>query len=135
VLLTRGAPCNILSLAHEWRQYESLHCAWRFRQADEETIRSAYRILARRYHPDRGAGSSAEKFRQINDAYEILIDPGRRQAYDLSLQRAELPVAVRLEPTRARPRFIRQEDAAVFGRFEEPIDLLDELFFASDWPW
>ena len=56
------------------------------RDADDETIRSAYRLLARRYHPDRGAGSSTEKFRRVNEAYETLMDPGSRQAYDLSLQ-------------------------------------------------
>lgn len=55
------------------------------RDADDETIRGAYRILARRYHPDRGVGSSAEKFRQVNEAYETLIDNRSRNAYDLSL--------------------------------------------------
>jgi curved DNA-binding protein CbpA len=44
--------------------------------ADSETIRSAFRILARRYHPDSGSGSSAEKFRQIVEAYETLSDTG-----------------------------------------------------------
>lgn len=43
------------------------------RDADDETIRSAYRILARRHHPDRGAGSSAEKFRKVNEACKTLL--------------------------------------------------------------
>jgi len=92
------------------------------RDADEETIRGAYRILARRYHPDRGAGSCVEKFHQVRQAYETLIDSGRRHAYDLSLQWAPRPV-----PS-------RQEDAGVFGRFEHVVfdgwfDSLDDLIF------
>ena len=53
--------------------------------ADSEIIRSAFRILARRYHPDTGSGSSAEKFRQIVEAYETLSDTVRRQAHDHAL--------------------------------------------------
>jgi curved DNA-binding protein CbpA len=55
------------------------------RDATEERIRQAFRALARQYHPDAGTGSSADKFRQIVDAYETLSDPGRRRAYDHSL--------------------------------------------------
>ena len=55
------------------------------RNADDETLRNAYRILARRYHPDRGLGSSAEKFRHVTEAYETLINPESRHTYDLSL--------------------------------------------------
>lgn len=53
-------------------------------QAGEAAIRRAFRQLARRYHPDAGAGSSPERFRQIVHAYETLRDPRRRRAYDLS---------------------------------------------------
>jgi curved DNA-binding protein CbpA len=54
--------------------------------ADEETIRSAFRTLARRYHPDAGAGSSPVEFRRARDAYETLMDPERRRRYDRQLQ-------------------------------------------------
>jgi DnaJ family protein B protein 4 len=88
--------------------------------ADEETIRGAYRILARRYHPDRGAGSSAENFRLVNEAYDTLIDPGSRRSHDLSLQWGEHQVPVRAEPMVAQsgsfPSF-PPEDVGVFGRF------------------
>ena len=40
--------------------------------ADEETIRSAFRALARRYHPDVGAGSSPIEFQRAREAYETL---------------------------------------------------------------
>src|SRR6266545_232033 len=54
------------------------------RNASEEQIRSAYRKLARAYHPDVSqAPDAAEKFRQITEAYEILSDPEKRQRYDM----------------------------------------------------
>ena len=87
------------------------------KDADQEAIRSAYRILARRYHPDRGAGSSTEKFHQIAEAYETLIDPGRRQGYDLSHMQPRRAAAVR-EPMTVSPKVFRQENPNVFGRFE-----------------
>jgi len=52
--------------------------------ASKQDIRVAYRTLAKRYHPDAGAGSSEDRFREIQDAYETLSDPGRRTAYDRS---------------------------------------------------
>jgi len=55
--------------------------------AGESEIRSAYRALARKLHPDAGEGSSAEKFRAIQDAYEVLSDPEKRRDYDKARQR------------------------------------------------
>jgi curved DNA-binding protein CbpA len=57
-------------------------------QASEREIRSAYRALAKKLHPDTGAGSSEEKFRAIQDAYEVLSDPEKRRSYDRARQRA-----------------------------------------------
>ena len=77
--------------------------------ADEETIRHAFRTLARRYHPDAGTGSSVEKFRNVFEAYETLRDPLRRAAYDHSLRVTRgrtrpFPVEpLRAEPLRAEP--------------------------------
>jgi curved DNA-binding protein CbpA len=50
--------------------------------ADEKEIRAAYRRLARQYHPDAGEGSSAEAFRAIQEAYDVLGDPERKRDYD-----------------------------------------------------
>ena len=61
--------------------YEVLGVA---RGADGTTIKSAYRKLAMQYHPDRNAGDeTAElKFKEINEAYEVLKDTDKRAAYD-----------------------------------------------------
>jgi curved DNA-binding protein CbpA len=124
------------------------------RNADDDTIRTAYRILARRYHPDRGAGSSPEKFRQVNEAYETLIDPGTRHRYDLSLQWVGPRAPVRVEPMVAQSGPYPKEDASLFGTFsanpqtgvfrtpvgfDELFDRwfhsIDDLFFGPEWPW
>jgi DnaJ-class molecular chaperone len=55
------------------------------RSADESAIHSAFRTLARRYHPDVGRGASANKFREAVEAYETLSDPARRHQHDLDL--------------------------------------------------
>src|SRR5919201_6733174 len=52
------------------------------RKADAKTIKSAYRRLARKYHPDVAKGKDTERFKEINEAYEVLSDPEKRHRYD-----------------------------------------------------
>src|SRR5712692_6933107 len=61
--------------------YETLGVS---KTATEDEIRSAFRKLARKYHPDVAKDKKAaeEKFKQINEAYEVLSDPEKRQKYD-----------------------------------------------------
>jgi DnaJ-class molecular chaperone len=47
-----------------------------------DAIRSAYRDLAHRYHPDRAGAEETCRFQEINEAYEVLSDPTQRAAYD-----------------------------------------------------
>jgi curved DNA-binding protein CbpA len=64
--------------------------------ADAETIRSAFRALARRYHPDVGAGASPVEFQRAREAYETLVDPERRRRYDRGLRASRAqPIVVR----------------------------------------
>lgn len=52
-------------------------------QANQDQIRSAFRKVARKHHPDVSSSEeSIEKFHLAKEAYEVLIDPERRQAYD-----------------------------------------------------
>ena len=54
------------------------------RDADEKEIRSAFRRLARQYHPDLNPGDerAEEKFKRVNEAYEVLSDEKKRRAYN-----------------------------------------------------
>lgn len=54
------------------------------RNADEETIKRAYRKLAKKYHPDMNPGDkdAAEKFAEASEAYSVLSDPDKRRQYD-----------------------------------------------------
>ena len=54
------------------------------RDASEDDVRSAYRKLARQYHPDvNTAEDAAVRFKEVTEAYEVLSDPQRRQRYDM----------------------------------------------------
>jgi curved DNA-binding protein len=58
------------------------------RDASQEEIKRAYRKLARKYHPDVSKEANAEeKFKDLGEAYEVLKDPQKRDAYDQLGQR------------------------------------------------
>jgi molecular chaperone DnaJ len=61
--------------------YETLGVA---KNASEDEIKKSYRKLAMKYHPDRNPDSkeSEEKFKEVKEAYEMLTNPEKREAYD-----------------------------------------------------
>ncbi len=110
-------------------------------KADGAAIRRAFRGLAKRYHPDAGAGSSDEKFRAVTEAYETLSDPAKRRAYDLSRARTRRPAAP--EPMVSRPvpvyrvpvRFSRPVDftGGPFGEWDNMVEMLFRELMRPPW--
>ena len=72
--------------------------------ADEKEIKRAYRHLARRFHPDLSDDDdAAHRFREIQEAYELLTDPLKREAYDHWRRQQgwdqPLPIVLRVTPS------------------------------------
>src|SRR5438105_628012 len=70
------------------------------RNASDQEVKSAYRKLALKYHPDRNAGDkeAEERFKEAAEAYSVLCDPGKRQRYD-TYGHAGLGSAAGFDPT------------------------------------
>ena len=109
--------------------------------ASGSAIRTAYRRLARLYHPDVVGSGSAEKFREVQEAYETLSERSRRRAYDLTLRKkpAGVPITM-IRPRTDRSRFA--EPLSPFygpgyrpNAFTELDQMLDQFFrvFDADW--
>lgn len=98
-----------MSSRHRKDPYELLGVS---RHAPAEEIKSSYRRLAMKYHPDRNPGDSAaeEHFKELSQAYDILIDPEKRAAYDRYGYAAF------------------QGAGAARGGFHDPFDLFREVF-------
>lgn len=59
------------------------------KNASDKDIKSAFRKLAQKYHPDRGGDEA--KFKEISEAYETLSNPDKRKEYDMMLQFGGIP--------------------------------------------
>ena len=68
-------------MSEETDYYELLEVS---RDASGDEIKKSFRRLAMKYHPDRNPGNkeAEQKFKQINEAYEVLKDEQKRAAYD-----------------------------------------------------
>jgi hypothetical protein len=68
--------------------------------ASTDDIRHAYRILARRFHPDADGRDprAATRFAQATEAYDLLVDENRRRSYDLRRAASAGPRAARVAP-------------------------------------
>jgi len=97
------------------------------RTAKPEEIRSAYRALARKYHPDvaKSEKDAEAKFKEINEAYEVLKDPEKRKQYDLL--GANYKAGQEFRPGAGQPRGGGQ-DGFNFGGFS---DFFEAVFGAG----
>lgn len=97
------------------------------RDADQDTIRRAYRKLAREYHPDLNSDSDAEeRFKQLGEAYEVLSDAEKRERYDrLGARWRE---AERETPDESFEDFFTHEGFGDGTRVEFGEDLFEALF-------
>jgi hypothetical protein len=81
--------------------------------ASGQTIKQAYKKLARKYHPDllssekRQDQSSLEKFQEINEAYQVLSDDRKRKKYDLTLKEYEEKIADAASPFERRSLLVK----------------------------
>ena len=116
------------------------------RTATEKDIKTAYRKLARKYHPDvnRDNKEAEEKFKGINEAYEVLSDPAKRKRYDeLGANWKEYEAWQRAHPGEEPPEFAFGRGGAGVGgqpgaggfefRTTRPEDLND--LFGTDSPY
>lgn len=99
--------------------------------ADPQRIRTAYRSLAKRFHPDtnRGSDAAAELFCQVNNAYQTLSDPVRRARYDNELAKrhqdktatATGKPATNFDPAQKFSRFVHSLLEAIFAPEQVPV--------------
>src|SRR5262245_46390187 len=89
------------------------------RDADAETIRKAYRKLARRHHPDVNPGDHAaeEKFKDITRAYDVLSDAEKRRNYD-EFGEVALQAGFDAEKARRAREAFTARGGSGFGGFE-----------------
>lgn len=84
--------------------------------ADNDTLKRAYRQLARRYHPDLAGPEGAGQMRRINRAYDVLSDPEKRLNYDTIIGGSiDLRKGGLARPRPVPRRFSAEEEAEFAG--------------------
>lgn len=93
------------------------------RNASRDTIRAAYKTLARRYHPDRNSNSveSHRLMQELNASFEVLNDSARRAEHDQWLARQEVTFFKRLSVLEKTSRWFRRQQETVV-ELKERID-------------
>lgn len=99
------------------------------RDADESAIKKAFRKLAKQYHPDTNNGNpeAEKKFREINEAYSVLSDEGKRKEYDES-QHEDQGSSVNSETQSTRKKAQTANPFAGFNAQNFKMDFGDMMF-------
>ena len=100
------------------------------KDVSQKDLRSAYRKLARQFHPDVNPGSkkSEDKFKDVSVAYEVLSDPAKRKLYD-EFGQAGLGAGFNPEQARAHQNWQQRRQATGSPFEQEVVDFdLSELF-------
>jgi len=93
------------------------------KNADEKEIKSAYRKLAKKYHPDlhQGDDAAAEKFKEISEAYEVLSDKSKRKKYDTFGSNYDFSSGYDFDPSQYGYTYTTGGSGADFSDFFETI--------------
>lgn len=102
--------------------------------AAPDQIRSAFRRLALRYHPDRRRESSPAAFQDISEAYDVLSDPARRARYDDETHRRKQPFTRAAEPLTSEPLPVTGRPDSVRPSYEGLLDRLMKNFLDAGAP-
>ena len=90
------------------------------KKASFEVIDKAYRVLAKKYHPDRNTEDkkswAEEQFKKINEAYETLSDISKRKAYDQELSATTIDYSKKYEELCKQQELLKQELQALRNR-------------------
>jgi molecular chaperone DnaJ len=99
------------------------------RDASGEDIRRAHRKLVLQYHPDRTPAHDNERFREVQEAYEVLRDEARREDYNDRLKKHEEHTDPHPGPVHGGPLSLWEEFGSVMPGIDEILDHIRKDFF------